>query len=59
MIYRQDKEEEEKQQVYLEESTSGKSRGNKWKKDEQQVERGIAKGGNVKSATSGSSQIAR
>ena len=40
-------------------ATSGKSRSNKWKKDEQQVERGIATGGNVKIATSGSSKIAR
>ena len=61
MIYRKDKEEEEKQPVDLEESTSGKRRSNKWKeqdiwkKDEQQMESGIATGGNVKSATSGSS----
>ena len=40
------------------EATSGFRGINKWKKDEQQVERGIATGGNVKS-TSGSSQIAR
>ena len=38
-------------------ATSGKSRSNKWKKDEQQVEKGIATGRNVKIATSGSRQI--
>ena len=37
-------------------ATSGKVRSNKYK---QQVESGIATGGNVRSATSGSSQIAR
>ena len=41
MIYRKDKEEEEKQQVDLEESTSGKRRSNKWKEHEQQVEKGF------------------
>ena len=38
-------------------ATSGKSRSNKWKKDEQQVEKGITTDGNVKIATSGSSQV--
>ena len=40
MIYRKDKEEEEKTQVDLEESTSGKKRSNKWKDQEPQVEKG-------------------
>ena len=37
-------------------ATSGKSRSNRWKQDEQQVENGIAIGGNGNSATSGLSQ---
>ena len=39
MICRKDKEEEEKQQVNLEESTSGKRMSNRWKEQEQQVEK--------------------
>ena len=50
------KEEEEKQQVDLEESTSGKRMSNKWKEQEQQAENGIATDGNGYRATSGSSQ---
>ena len=45
MICRKDKEEEEKQQVDLEESTSGKRRSNKWKEQEQQVEKGCTTSG--------------
>ena len=40
MIYRKDKEEKEKQQVNLKESKSGKRRSNKWKEQEQQVDKG-------------------
>ena len=45
MICRKDKEEEEKQQVDLEESTSGKRMSKRLKEQEQQVETGRAIGG--------------